>query len=286
MTRRLRCLAATVVFASSLCVPSVLAEDIVLTTQPVPEESCASGPVSAKPTRPNFSYSTETTQCGVVEVDYGWTRQWPGAGEHQDFFSSGFRVGITPALDFRWGADNYISDTTGGTSVSGTGDNWLGARYRFHDQSALTPALGLVYSVKVPTASALKGLGSGYVDHAFTLIASKDFGKYHFDFNAVSTLADAPAGFGNGTVFSLACSRPLTRRLTVVGESYGGSQPDGGRHASVLVGTAYSVSPKLVLDSAIESGVAGSAPRKRLLLGATCAIGHISSLVRSRAVDH
>ena len=115
------------------------------------------------------------------------------------------------------------------------------------------------------------------------MLLSKDVRKYHFDFNAVGTLAGAASGFDNSTVLSLACWRPITKRLSAVAESHGGSQPDGSRYAAVLTGTSYSISPKLVLDAAVESAVTSGAPRRRLLIGATYAIGNLSSLLRPRA---
>ena len=41
--------------------------------------ACAAEQVETRATRPNFSSATDTTLCGVVEADYGWARQWPGA---------------------------------------------------------------------------------------------------------------------------------------------------------------------------------------------------------------
>ena len=50
-------------------------------------------------------------------------------------------------------------------------------------------APGVFYQVKIPTANPAKGLGSGCVGNLFTLLASKDLGRYHVDFNLDATLA-------------------------------------------------------------------------------------------------
>jgi hypothetical protein len=238
---------------------------------------CIDAEVSAKPTRPNLAYSTDTTQCGVVEADYGWSAQWPGDGSRQNSLSSSVRFGITRSLDVRWGGDNFVSVNGGASAAQGTGDNWLGARYRFREQTAHAPTLALSYTVKVPTASPAKGFGSGYADHGVTLLASKDIQKYHFDFNLVSTWLGSQNGFENSTVGVLACWRPLTKRLSIVGESHGGSQAGLSPYASILVGAAYSVNSRFVLDTAFENAVTSGAPQKRFLLGATYAIGNAYS---------
>jgi len=244
---------------------------------------CTNAETDAKPTRPNVTFSTDTTQCGVVEADYGWSAQWPTPGTRQNYFSGSLRFGVTPKLDLRWGGDNFITSSNGTAGVEGVGDNWFGARYRFHEQSARIPSLGISYNVKVPTASLAKGLGSGYVDHAFTLLASKDLGKFHLDSNLVGTLAGAANGFQSTGLVSLACWRPLTKRLSIVSEGYGGTQVAGSPYAALLGGVAYSVSPRFVIDGAMETPASSGAPGKRVTLGATYALGNLHTWFRPRA---
>jgi hypothetical protein len=168
--------------------PESSEESAAVTTQS-PEDHCTAE-VTATPTRPNFSVSTDTTKCGVVEADYGFGREWSEAGASSSAFSSSIRFGITPKLDFRWGSDNRDSATVNGATVTGVGDNWLGARYRFNDQTKSLPAFAFSYTAKLPTASPSKGFGTGYADHAFAVLASKDLGKNRFDFNVVGSLLE------------------------------------------------------------------------------------------------
>jgi len=259
------------VWLSAMAVAQELLESVPSSNSP----ACVDAEVSAKPTRPNLTYSTDTTQCGVVEADYGWTWQWSQDGVRQNFFSGSLRVGVTRNLDVRWGGMNFVSLQNGPITAKGTGDNWVGFRYRFLDRATRFPSLGISYDLKVPTASPEKGLGTGYVDHDFILLASKDAGRFHFDFNLVDTLAGKQSGFQASTAASLACWRPLTKRLAVVTESYGGSQSVGNPFASVLAGAAYSVSPKFVMDAALETPITGSSPGKQLIFGATYAVGNL-----------
>ena len=239
--------------------------------------ACAAEQVETRATRPNFSSATDTTLCGVVEADYGWARQWPGAGIHQNFLSSALRFGIAPRMDFRWGSDNHISQRAGGVTLQGSGDNWLGVRYRFFDQKKNFPALGFSYTIKVPTANPAKGAGSGLVDHALALLVSKDFGKYHCDFNAVGSLTGDQGGLAKSTVLALAVFHPVVRRLTALAEVRGGSQPNGSRFASGLGGLSYAVNRRFVLDTSFEPGLTSNTLRSRLQVGVTYALGNLYS---------
>lgn len=41
-----------------------------------PETPCISSSVISVPSRPTVASATDTTQCGVVELEYGLERQW------------------------------------------------------------------------------------------------------------------------------------------------------------------------------------------------------------------
>lgn len=229
--------------------------------------------IAAYPTRPNFDLPTLTTQCGMLEVDYGYTLEPMGNGTTQHVFAGALRYGVTPRLDVRWGSTNYIVQT-GDPSANGIGDQWLGARFRFHEQTHNTPAFALMYNIKLPTASPSKALGSGYVDHTFLFIASKDIGKYHFDFNTVGTLAGSAYGYDGAAQFGLALWRPVNGKLAFVLESYGGPQPGtSNRFGASVVGATYNVSPRLVFDTAYYQTWTVGSPRRQFTTGFTYTLG-------------
>ena len=66
------------------------------------ESTCRSSNVVSVPSRPTVTNATDTTQCGVVEFEYGLERQWPGGGANRDDLSGGLRLGLTHSLDFHW----------------------------------------------------------------------------------------------------------------------------------------------------------------------------------------
>jgi len=248
------------------------------------ENSCVGSAVISVPSRPTVTSATDTTQCGVVELEYGLERQWPGGGANRDDLSGGLRLGLTHNLDFHWSSADFLHIMDGSGDRSGFGDTWLGLRYRFLGQTKHRPSLGLFYTAKVPSASTVLGLGSGQVDHSIFFLASKDLHRLHFDFNLIELLAGRPAasGFDHDTGFALASWLPVTHRLSAVLEPYGYTALNQGSpaFASAMAGFNYKVRPRLYLDSGLDVGVTSGAPRKRVFVGVTYAVGNVYSWMR------
>ncbi len=250
------------------------------------EPSCfRANPISV-PSRPTVTSATDTTECGVVELEYGLERQWPGNAANRDDFSGGLRLGLTNNLDFHWSSGVFVHLANGDGDRTGFGDAWLGMKYRFLGQAKVRPSLGVFYQAKVPSASAALGLGSGKVDHSIAFLASKDIGKLHFDFNVIQVLASRPAasGLDHNTGFALATWLPLTHRLEVVVEPYGYTllNQSTPAFASVMLGFNYKLQPRLYLDTGLDLGVTHVSPHKRLYIGITYAVANLYSWMRSR----
>lgn len=246
-------------------------------TRPMPRpdaaDPCMTAEVAANATRPAWDYGASTTQCGILEADFGFLSQPLGGGVSQQMLVSSLRYGLTPKLDLRWGLTNHIFQGGGGTPfLQGAGDHWLGARYRFMEQGRKVPAMALLYAGKVPAANPAKGLGSGFVDHQLVFIASRDLGKSHFDFNTVGTLAGGAHGSDGAAQFGLALTRPITSKLSGILESYGGGQPGiSDRFGAGFLGATYALRPNLVFDTAYTRTYTAGSPRQQVLIGFTYA---------------
>jgi hypothetical protein len=247
---------------------------VTLAKQPAPADPCHLAEVTSSPTRPNWDTSASTTQCGVIELDGGWLNQPMGGGVKQTMILSSLRYGLTPKLDLRWGLTNHLTQSGGGTaSLKGTGDQWLMARYRFLEQSSRLPALAFLYGVKLPTANPAKGFGTGFADHQFTLIASRDLGRNHFDFNAVGAVVGENGGHDGSAQFGLALTRAVTQKITGMLEGYGGPQPGTpDRFGAAFAGASYTVRPALVLDTAYARTYTAGSPRAQFMFGFTYAM--------------
>jgi hypothetical protein len=246
---------------------------VTLAKPEVSSDPCFIPQVTSNPTRPNWDTAASTTQCGVVEVDTGYVNQPMGGGVTQTMVQSSVRYGLTPKLDLRWGTTNHMTQSGGGTpSLQGIGDQWLMARYRFLEQSPKLPALAFLYGFKAPTANPAKGFGSGFADNQFVFIASRDFGKNHFDFNTVGTVVGEKNGHDGSTQFGLALTRTVTQKLSWMLESYGGSQPGTpDRFGAAFTGVSYTVKPTLVIDASYSRTYTAGSPREQFMFGFTYA---------------
>jgi hypothetical protein len=234
---------------------------------------CGGTEVVSQPSRPNWSSGAATTECGVLESDAGWLWQPVGGGVTQSILPTSVRYGLTPRMDLRWGLPAHITQHGGGTTaLEGVSDQWLSTTYRFAEQGPRVPALAFSYGLKIPTANPQKGFGTGYVDHQLTLIASRDVGKAHFDFNTVGTLAGGAGAYDGAAQFGLALSVPVTKRLTGIVESDGGPQlGTAERFGQALEGGSFAMRPWLVLDCAYTRAYTAGSPRQQFTAGFTYA---------------
>ena len=247
---------------------------------------CRNPTVASVPSRPTVANATDLTQCGVVEVEYGYDHQWLGAGVHHNDLTGGLRLGLTPNLDLHWSSASFLNFVDGAGNRSSFGDTWLGLKYRFLVQKKRRPSLGVFYAAKVPTANFSKGMGSGQVDHSFSFLASKDIRRVHFDFNVIGLLIGrtGASGVDHNLGFALSAYYPLTHRLNLVVEPYGYTllNESTPAFASTMGGFTYQVCPRIYLDAGFDAGVTHGVPNNRVFVGATYAIANVYSWMYMR----
>jgi hypothetical protein len=253
---------------------SIEAAGIESYARPQADDPCFQIEVVSSPSRPYWDSGATTTQCGILETDFGWLRQPMGDGVKQWILASSIRYGLTPRMDLRWGLTNHIAQWGGSMGPrQGSGDQSVSATYRFHDEGRWLPGLALSYRVKIPTASPAKGLGTGHADHQFLFIASGDLGQNHLDFNIAGTLTGSAHGNDGAAQFGLAMTRQLTKKFAGILESYGGPQPGTGeKYGAVLGGGSFCVRSWFVLDGAYVRAYADGSPRQQTLIGLTYAM--------------
>jgi hypothetical protein len=243
------------------------------------QTECFSSSIAANPNRPTVANPADITQYGVLEVEYGWNRQWPSEGVVQSSLDGLFKLGLLCDVELRWSTTSFTSLTSAGQTRSGFGDNWIGPQIRFYRQTKRVPSLAFGYAVKIPSASADDDLGSGKVDHSLTFLASKDLLGFHFDFNASQLFIGRAngAGFDKNQQLNLAFSHPLPKRLQFTGEFYGQTElnQDTPRFVSSLWALTYTIIPRLVIDGGFEKGLTASGPHRHLFFGATYSIANL-----------
>lgn len=239
------------------------------------DERCSGAPPVSVPSRPSVANGVDTTQCGVLELEYGAELLGPGQAKRQFDFSGGIRFGVTRHLDFHWFAGDFLSYTEPPEQHSGFGDNWFGLKYKFTNQGKLRPGLGVMYMAKIPTGDSEQGLSSGEVDHVVSLLLSKDVSRVHFDFNVIPQWIGNGSGADRNVGLALASSVPATRRFSVVVEPYGYTSLNSvtPASASIMTGGVLQVNSRLYLDAGFDAGVTAGT-QNRVYAGITYALAN------------
>ena len=86
--------------------------------------------------------------------------------------------GAVPNLQLHIIAPMEFSTTSGEPFSYGPGDTELGAKYRFVQESAKTPMVGIFPLVELPTGSASRGLGSGSTSFFLPVWVQKSVGSW------------------------------------------------------------------------------------------------------------
>src|SRR5258708_29628726 len=208
--------------------------------------------LTAVPNRPTVSTPAQPVQPGVLETEWG-----VDAAAAQQDINGLLKFGVRKNFELRMTNNPFIADS----GTHGFGDTGAGFKYRFTQDSGHQPSIAFMYMAKAPTAGRV--LGSGELDHALTLLVSKDLGKHHFDFNAVVNLLGRPhGGFGHAYLNALAWSHPIRGKWGTTAELSGVTSPNTSTPASaqILASATYAVRPRLGLDFGMAPGVTGVIP--------------------------
>lgn len=243
--------------------------------------------IVANPNRPTVADPADITQYGVLEVEYGFDHVRGLQQERENNLVGLYKFAATCNFEIRWDVETLLRQTAGGVTQTGFGDNALGFEYRFHRQSKRIPALSIGYSLKFPSASVAKGLGTGKYDHEIRFYASKDILGTHFDFNTAYIFLGRPTGAGTDqlTQVNLAFSHPIYKKLQFTGEFYGNIFYNNSTpaFADALWALTYAVTPRLVVDTGIDHGLNSAAPfHRRYFVGVTYSIADIYKAIRNR----
>jgi hypothetical protein len=243
------------------------------------QTGCAQPEIVANPNRPTVANPADITQYGILELEYGWERAWPGAGANVNDTPGLLKFGLLCDIELRWNSTSYIWQEEPTGAAQGIGDNLFGAQVRFYKQTRRVPSLAVSYSGKFPSASATKGLGSGQVDHSITLLASKDVLGTHFDVNATFFLIGrtSASGYDRNAQFNFSLSHPIRGKLGFTAELYGNTRLNATTpgFTSLLAALTCNLSPRLVIDGGLDTGLTPGAVRRRAFAGLTFSIARL-----------
>lgn len=244
------------------------------------------GQVAASPSQPTTTDSPDTIAPGILEVETGWGRVWPGAGVRHNSVGAMFKMGVFCNFEFRNYFGGWQSQSgPGQPSVNGIGDDWITGQYRFVRETHVLPTAAVHYTLKIPMANVQDGLGSGAKDHIVAVSAGKTVKHTSVNFETKWILLGQPqgGGFNRYEEYSANFTRSLTRHVAITGEVYGDTQsgPDAPAFGSSLWSLSYSVNPRLVFDAGVDAGFTHGAPCKHFFAGVTYAVGDLYRSFRS-----
>ena len=233
------------------------------------------------PARPTVSNPAEFQRPGVLQLEFGYDANFHSKGnfiDQQDTpLALRFAVSRRVLLELDTDSPYSLKDPSG-IRNTGVGDTQLGIQFVLQHEKETRPGVAFAYYIKLPTADANRGLGTGRVDHSFLGLVSKTVGKTTVDFNAIYLLAGRTSS--NGHVSSgqaaFAVTENLTKRFGVQGEISGSSRNDQQAGAMFGLGVVtYQINRRMVFDSGVRFGLTPLAPRAGIVAGITIGIANL-----------
>ena len=229
-----------------------------------------------KPRRPSVSNPADFNTPGVLQIEYGYGGYFRG----RDFLAQ--QVGTltvsyaaTERIGFEFDLDTVSSQfDRRRIRTNGIGDARLGVQFDIADESKKSPSFAVSYFAKIPSASVIKNLGTGRVDHSFSVLFSKKVGEFDVDFNAALLIngKQGEKGFVSGGQFAFGVSREINKKLNVQTEIYGESkdsdEPQGLFAAAVF---DYRFNRKTSFSAGLKFGLTANSPRVGAVAGLTYA---------------
>jgi hypothetical protein len=223
-------------------------------------------PLTSTPNRPTVTNSAETTQFGVLELEFGVY-----AAAQQQSLQGLLKFGLLHDLELDWSANPLEYDAP--SQYSGVSDTYIGFRWRFLHQTKLRPTLTVQYSSKIPTG------GPGEVDHVVMLLGSKDLPAcFHLDVNLGHQWLGRPGGgFDQNWLSAFTLGYSLTDKWRIAMDFSGATRANAATPAIAqnLWAVSYTLRPRLVLDSAVQFRITGNVPSVVYLGGLTYSIADL-----------
>ena len=226
--------------------------------------------LTATPNRPTVTNTAETTQFGVLEIEFGIS-----SAARQQSVQSLLKFGLLRNVELDCAGSFWQHDAS--VHYVGVSDTNVGFRWRFLHQAKRKPTLTVEYSAKFATAGPIEG--SGHVDQIVTLLASKDLPKrLHVDGNLGYTWLGRPGdSFDHNWQPSGTLAYALTNKWQLAMEFSATTRANSTRPAVTqnLWAVSYTLRPRVVLDSAVQFRVTGNVPQVVYLGGFTYSIADL-----------
>jgi cobalt/nickel transport protein len=222
--------------------------------------------------RPLTTDDAGTVEKGVFQLEAGFDAARQDNHDREYSPSMTLSYGLLERMDLGIGSGYIFSHPKESKRENGMADTELKLKYRWTNEQDWRPAFATTGTVKIPTASESKGLGSGKTDFHINTILTKYLNKRLVLHLNLGYTFIGEKHVNNELNYSMAIQFILTERWALVGEIVGVNNLNG-RHGddpiSGLLGTYYLITDKIVWDAGLEIGMTRAAPDFRFTTGLT-----------------
>lgn len=228
-------------------------------------------------TRPSVSESATIQRAGVLQIEPGIDSDFRAPDyRSQQSMPIAFRFAASDRLRLDLDVDALVSQLDlQGDRTTGMGDTALGFKAIAIDKPKERVALAFSYSIKLPTASEDKGLGSGRVDHNLRLILNRTFDKTDAVINAsyLNIGRDDSDKRADGAQVIFTATRELPKNFGLIAELYGQSVDEAQPRGVYALGAlTYKINRRLRVDAGVRRGWSSDAPDFGVFAGFTIGI--------------
>ena len=222
--------------------------------------------------RPLTTDDACTVEKGKFQLETGF--DFARQDNHDKEFSPSVTVsyGLFERMDMGVGSAYQFVNPADGKGENGFGDSALKIKYRLVDQKDWIPSFALSGTLKLPTASESKGLGSGKADFNINTIFTWNLSKRLQLYANLGYTFIGEHGAENELNYSLAGQLSLSDKWALVGEIIRVNNFNGHKRDdpfSGLVGTQYLITESLVWDVGLGIGMNKASSDFRLRTGLT-----------------
>lgn len=173
-----------------------------------------------------------------------------------------YNIGAAPELQLHLVVPLAYSSPTGGPTAYGLGDMEFGVKYRFLDETARRPQIGIFPMIEIPTGNAVRGLGNGQTWFRLPVWAQKSWGPWTGDGGGGYVINHAP-GMRNYFFGGLLVQRNVSSRLILGGEIFIQGADTNTDHGTTLMnfGGYYNFLPDFSLLFSASHSIAGETHR-------------------------
>jgi hypothetical protein len=184
---------------------------------------------------------------------------WDGVGNRSQVdFSAGFDYGLT---EFSEVGISGILFQVNDPGSEGFGDGWLHYKHHLVEAYAESPDIGLDISLRLPTASRSRGLGTGKSAVGIAGLFGWKSELWCTTFR-LGLLAPVSSGEESRWEYGVATRYKVSEIAQFLGELYGDSKerPSSDSRRFVSAGVAFTLSTQTTLDALISAGLSNSVP--------------------------